>query len=1260
MRILRVPLKGSFRYIHEPLRHDEQSMPLLGNAELVDELNQRLHWSRGGTFLITGFRGVGKSTVVMRAVAEIAAGRPRDELVVPVSLNVARPMTPDQLLFAVVRRTYETLHDRRVLQRLDAGARRALLLAHVRTSFGLKQTQSDASERTATFNVGMGPAAKKLTGPAGWLSPSGSLSGKRTRSLALEASYLTYSDTDVEHDLARIINLLARQPARRRGWRWWSRGPRRVHLIIVLDEVDKLTASPSGLDEIERLLGSLKNTLTTQGAHFLVVAGPDLHDHVVRDTSRGNSVYESVFAWRCYVPCSWEAPDRLLDAVLDERPAEFEQLARYLRFKARGIPRRLLQEFGELVRWEGERPFLVIGDQDEQRVAFYARLEELLELFFRQSGQDRLFRVPIDEDRWRLTGYYIVDWILRRQGDTFTALDIVGSAEQPELDPLLHVGRAGVDRLLLHLEVHGVLTVARDPGRPDATNYGGEPDARLVSYKLADGLKQTLLGIALGNEGERAALDMFLRVPARDVTVVPTKRASPGPAGVESVLRTVGARYELVEFIGEGGQSTVYRGRDIVLARDVAVKVPRRFPSGNPDGEARLRREAAIAIQLDHPRIVRTYDVALDDEGRPILVMELVEGRTLSEIVRQQGPLSPADAVRLGAQLAEALTYLDGRRVTRIDLKPSNIMMKPSKDAVIVDFGIAKSREAAEITSPGDAIVGTPAYMSPEAVRNEVVDIRSDLYSLGVLLYFSLTGQSPYPGESSIPAVIAAILGGRVDLSALTGLPHLRDIIARATASEPDERFQHPADLLTALAGTPEGRALHLPDTPGPVRRPAEETIPLPDVAQDDVRVYGVDCKKGHFNDPRMANCVVCGRPLKPTLVPHKGPRPPLGTLVLDDGTTLRLDATYLLGRSPETAPEVVAGRARPVKLADPESTVSRHHLRVKLDGWDVNVIDLGSAHGTRLRIPGEAAAHDLPPDEPVTIRPGTTVTLGRSRWMRLEDEQPGAPADGPRGERLGPYRLVRRLGEGGTGVVHLAVEPGGRQVAIKVLRPDVAGDALARRRLTREVEAMRLVRDDHVAEVVDVDVTGDPPYIVTRYVPGPSLVELVGRAGPLKVAALIRVGKGMAQALAAMHAAGVVHRDLKPSNVLLADGDPVVIDLGIAQAADSTRLTMTGMFVGTPGYLSPEIITGEKAGPPADVHAWGATLLFAATGRQPFGEGSFEKIFFNIVESRADVEAAPVLLRPLLTEALAKDPALRPTAAQLVGRLAELEKGPA
>jgi serine/threonine protein kinase len=188
--------------------------------------------------------------------------------------------------------------------------------------------------------------------------------------------------------------------------------------------------------------------------------------------------------------------------------------------------------------------------------------------------------------------------------------------------------------------------------------------------------------------------------------------------------------------------------------------------------------------------------------------------------------------------------------------------------------------------------------------------------------------------------------------------------------------------------------------------------------------------------------------------------------------------------------------------------------------------------------------------------------------------------------DRLGPYRLLRRLGEGGMGVVHLALDPHGRQVAVKVLRPEVAGDDVARRRLSREVETMRRVRNPHIAEVVDADVTGQRPYIVTRYVPGRALDEIIKQDGPLPLDALLKVARGVAEALAAVHASGVIHRDLKPGNVLMLDGQPVLIDFGIAQAVDATRLTQTGMFIGTPGYLAPEIIEGHEAGSEVDVHA--------------------------------------------------------------------------
>lgn len=257
--------------------------------------------------------------------------------------------------------------------------------------------------------------------------------------------------------------------------------------------------------------------------------------------------------------------------------------------------------------------------------------------------------------------------------------------------------------------------------------------------------------------------------------------------------------------------------------------------------------------------------------------------------------------------------------------------------------------------------------------------------------------------------------------------------------------------------------------------------------------------------------------------------------------------------------------------------------------------------------------------------------------------------------DRLGPYRLLRRLGEGGMGVVHLAVDPQGRQVAVKVLRAEVAGDDVARRRLSREVETMRRVRSEYIAEVLDADVTGHRPYIVTRYVAGRPLDEVVKQDGPMELPALLRVAHGVASALAAVHSVGVIHRDLKPGNVLILDGEPVLIDFGIAQAVDATRLTQTGMFIGTPGYLAPEIIEGHEAGPEVDVHAWAGTLVFAATGLPPFGKGTLEMIFYNITAGKANVDAVPQALQPVLRAALQRDPARRPAAADLAAQVARL-----
>ena len=219
---------------------------------------------------------------------------------------------------------------------------------------------------------------------------------------------------------------------------------------------------------------------------------------------------------------------------------------------------------------------------------------------------------------------------------------------------------------------------------------------------------------------------------------------------------------------------------------------------------------------------------------------------------------------------------------------------------------------------------------------------------------------------------------------------------------------------------------------------------------------------------------------------------------------------------------------------------------------------------------------------------------------------------------KIGPYRLIEKIGEGGMGVVYLARPGEAAGSRSRYSAPAVASDPNARQRLAREVETMRRVRSRYVAEVLDADVAGPAPYIVTRYVPGRTLEDVVRQDGPLRGVALDRLAEGLAEALAAIHAAGVVHRDLKPGNVMLDDGQPVVIDFGIAHVPDSTRLTQDRPGDGHPRVPRARRSSRASASSGAsDVHSWGATVAFAATGRQPFGSGTFQTIFFRVLRGR-------------------------------------------
>ncbi|MGN9845407.1 serine/threonine-protein kinase [Nonomuraea sp. H19] len=253
----------------------------------------------------------------------------------------------------------------------------------------------------------------------------------------------------------------------------------------------------------------------------------------------------------------------------------------------------------------------------------------------------------------------------------------------------------------------------------------------------------------------------------------------------------------------------------------------------------------------------------------------------------------------------------------------------------------------------------------------------------------------------------------------------------------------------------------------------------------------------------------------------------------------------------------------------------------------------------------------------------------------------------------IGRYRLLSVLGRGGMGTVHLAEDPAGQRVAVKVINPELTQHEQFRMRFRREADAARRVRRFCTAAVIEAALDGDQLYVVTEYVPGPNLDEAVRQSGPLRGSSLDALAVGVATALTAIHGAGVVHRDLKPSNVLLSPVGPRVIDFGIARALDTLGgITGTGELIGTPRYMAPEVLRGDPISPACDVFSWGCLVAFAASGRAPFGGETLPSIVYQVLNAEPNLDDVEPGLRELVRAALHKDPAQRPTAQQLLDHL--------
>ncbi|WP_061294934.1 serine/threonine-protein kinase [Herbidospora cretacea] len=292
------------------------------------------------------------------------------------------------------------------------------------------------------------------------------------------------------------------------------------------------------------------------------------------------------------------------------------------------------------------------------------------------------------------------------------------------------------------------------------------------------------------------------------------------------------------------------------------------------------------------------------------------------------------------------------------------------------------------------------------------------------------------------------------------------------------------------------------------------------------------------------------------------------------------------------------------------------------------------------------------PMQRPTYVQPPMNMPPPRPFTQPTHPSTMGPQPRGSQGPQfLGPYRVVGDLGQGGQGAVYLCVDQRGQKVAVKVLHAHIAKDKDAQARFLREVDAARRVAPFSTARVLDVNITDDLAYVVSEYVDGVSLEQLVKDKGPRNEDGLTRLALATSGALAAIHKAGIVHRDFKPSNVLIGSDGPRVIDFGIAKALDQVNATAS-QVMGTPAYMSPEQVGGRPVGPETDVFAWAATMVFAASGKNAFGEDTIPAILNRIINHQPDLMRLPPSLRDLAASCLDKDPHNRPTASDIMLRI--------
>lgn len=749
----KIKINEKYRFFNSNYCFNDNVIPFFKHSEIIKNLKNRVKYSNGASFLITGLRGVGKSTLVKRVLSELETEKLS---CLPVYINLSINIEYKNLLFEIIRRLYEAIIDNKLLNKIKSTIANDIIISYSRTSMSIS-------------------SSNRVNGEMEVLGENNSLLGKilirnkLTHQAAEEASFLAYSANDVEHDLVRVIELLNSDPALD------------IKIIIVFDELDKLTSTTYGTEYFQDILGKLKNILCSVDVISIFIGGIDLYQNWNEDIAKINSLYDSIFSWHQYVPCIWNSTESLFDLVLEKEyiyekiedqfqficegkysniiKPSFKSFLNYINFKSKGIPRKIYSEFNNFIVWNDKDPYFQISEVDINEVYAYSAIWKKISALF----EDQLYKTIIEMDLTYITCFNLIEYFFAHADEELSFEKIQNALLYGDSMPLVNINQIIDDLLNKFVELNILERNSKN------------------KYVVTD--------LTIKQEENMAIKDKsILQESFIDYNAYiknPDKNCDPSITFKEKIRRYASDQiisfwdvFEVKDLILDNADMTIFyvknkRDNSFYIAILYTDKQNKKLQCKNC-----LYNENVYKLTSKY--LLNTTDIIENSYIRTSL-REIYNGYLLSHLI--EAKIETKYIILIIEQILYFIIDLNKNGYFNANIKASNIMINKYLNVKFLDVKnlIRSNLKGIPISALG--------YAAPEMYTNNF-DMRSDIYSIGVLLWEMISHQ-PLSKMSFERHIDFELIKKPSSCSR-----KLWKIIIKATKYNPNERYQNAEEFL--------------------------------------------------------------------------------------------------------------------------------------------------------------------------------------------------------------------------------------------------------------------------------------------------------------------------------------------------------------------------------------------------------------------------------------------------------------------------------